>query len=188
MDSEEVADKATEEGDCDFEEEGAEEEPLEDDAYLELDSDTYECVQDIDLGVKLGFTPKKTNASDTAVAKPSTETSLQTVPKPSEDPPLAPPSGMVSSCLDSTLFNSHLSPVKPRPTDTPVKQRSENASATPGSPVKAVVPQPQPNLAEPMEAADSRVERLARIALLKFSARIGNGFLMSTHSLTYSHD
>ena len=97
-------------------------------------------------------------------------------------PPKAPPSGMVSSYLDSTLFNSHLSPVKPRPTDTPIEAGSLIASASPGSPVQAIVPQPQPKLVEPMEAADSRAERLARIALLKFSDRIGNVFYFYTFS------
>ncbi|CAE7230856.1 unnamed protein product [Symbiodinium microadriaticum] len=62
----EVESKAGQEAEeCDYEEEGGEEEEaLEDDVYLDVDS--------------------------------------------------APPSGMVSSYLDSTLFNSHLSPVKPR--------------------------------------------------------------------------
>ena len=159
----------------DYEEEGGEEEALQEDAYFELDSDS-ECIQDIELGEKLGLNLKPNDASDHAVVKPS-ETPPQKEPKRSEVPQ-APPSGMVSSYLDSTLFNSHLSPVKPRPTDTPVKTRSLIASASPGSPVQEIVPQPQPNLAEPMEAADSRAERLARIALLKFSDRIRNVFCL----------
>ena len=63
MDSQEVESKAGQEAEeCDYEEEGGEEEEaLEDDVYLDVDSDTYnECIQDVELGVKLGFTPKKT--------------------------------------------------------------------------------------------------------------------------------
>ncbi|OLP73704.1 hypothetical protein AK812_SmicGene46969 [Symbiodinium microadriaticum] len=109
----------------DYEEEGGEEEALQEDAYFELDSDS-ECIQDIELGEKLGLNLKPNDASDHAVVKPS-ETPPQKEPKRSEVPQ-APPSGMVSSYLDSTLFNSHLSPVKPR------KQIAEKKAAAAPAP------------------------------------------------------
>ena len=160
-----------------YEEEDGEEEPIEDDAYLEPESDTYECLQDADLGIKLGFTPRKQDAHAATVNSP--EPLPPKAPKPSEVPTQLPPGGMVSSYLENSYLSSHLSPVKPRPTDSPIQPRFVQASESPGSPVRAVVPPPQPNKAEPMEAAaaDCRAERLARIALLKYSDRIGIGFI-----------
>ena len=142
-------------------------------------SDSYECVQDVDLGMRLGFTPRKTDACAAMMKTPekTPEPLPQMVPKPSEIPIQAPPSRMVSSYLDNSYLSSHLSPVRPRPTDTPIKTGPMKASASPGSPVKAVVPPPEPKLDKPMEAAaDTRAERLARIALLRHSDKIGNGF------------
>ncbi|CAE7486429.1 unnamed protein product [Symbiodinium sp. CCMP2592] len=157
-----------------YDEEGGEEELLEDDAYLEP-SDSSECIQDVDLGMRLGFTPRKSEAYAAMLKTPekTPEPLPQTVAKPLAVPIQTPPSSMVSSYLDNSYLSSHLSPRRPRPTDTPIKTGSAKASASPGSPVKAVVPPPEPKLAEPMEAAadDARAERLARIALLRHSDR-----------------
>ena len=165
-------------------EEGEEEEALEEDAYMETESQN--CVADRDLGRKLGI-PEESLAPDSAAPSVPASASMPQIVA-LQASPQKQGSHVVANYLADAYWQSHLSPVKPRPNDrddsSPESVRSPLPTMAPTVPTATPSvenPPPQPEKTEPMEAKapDLRAERLARIAWLKTSDRVNTAFLRS---------
>ncbi|CAE7254169.1 unnamed protein product, partial [Symbiodinium sp. CCMP2456] len=136
-------------------EEGEEEEAVEEDAYMD---DSQDSTADRELARKLGVPEESlTSAPEPAVMPASASTPTTVVA------PVAPAAAQsISDYLAGAYWGSHLSPVKPRPTDndgsSPESFRSPQSTVAPTVPVAGHtnatpgVESEKPPTAEPMEA------------------------------------